>query len=103
MNKPLVPFTERQKTLIVNNVVAAVDDINKLNGTGYKFLYLASGFIAHYIRFGFMDFYSYNDLRDDILRNYQANLWLNFHKGDQHYEYMMSKADIYRRIVDRIR
>ena len=44
----LTPLTERQKTLIVNNVVKAVKNIDSLNQTGYRFLYLSSGFIAHY-------------------------------------------------------
>jgi hypothetical protein len=102
LNKPLTPFTEKQKTLIVNNVIAAVNDINKLNGTGYKFLYLSSGFIAHNNRFGFADFYTRESLRDDIIANASANMWRNFRPGQEHYEYMMSNADVYKRILARL-
>ena len=96
----LEPLTERQKTLIVNNVLRACKDITKLNGTGYNFLYLCSGFIAHYNRYGFIDYYKSNSLVDDILQNARMNQWHNFHKGDQNYEYMMAKKDVYNRIID---
>lgn len=58
----LIPYTEKQKSLIVNNIVKACSDIEKLNGTGYKFIYLANGFIAHYNINGFKDHYSRDDL-----------------------------------------
>jgi len=96
----LQAHTERQATLIVNNVVRACSDITKLNGTGYKFINLASGFIAHYNRYGFIDHYSRYSLRNDIVRNAEMNLWLNFRPGDKNYEYYKSKADIYARIVE---
>ena len=95
----LTSLTERQKTLIVNNVLAAVTDINKLNNTGYNFLYLASGFIAHYDRYGFINYYSTESLRDDIITNAQMNQWNNFRKGDRDYEYMMAKKDVYNHIL----
>ena len=98
----LIPYTEKQKSLIVNNIVKACDDINKLNGTGYKFIYLASGFIAHYNITGFRDHYLWNDLKWDILKNIDANRWNNFREGDQNYEYYQSKADIYKRIVSKL-
>jgi len=98
----LVPHTERQATLIVNNVVRACNDIEKLNNTGYKYLYLCSGFIAHFNRYGFIDHYSRYSLREDILRNAEMNQWRNFRPGDRDYEYYMAKADIYRRIVEAI-
>ncbi len=96
----LTPYTERQATLIVNNVVRACSDITKLNGTGYKYINLCPGFIAHYNRYGFIDYYERNSLREDILRNAEMNRWLNFRPGDENYEYYMAKADIYRRIVE---
>jgi len=96
------PITEKQKTLIVNNIVKACDDINKLNGTGYKYIYLASGFIAHYNLQGFKGHYSEASLTSDILRNASANKWLNFREGDRDYLYYKSKADIYSRIVDKL-
>jgi hypothetical protein len=98
----LTPYTERQATLIVNNVVRACSDITKLNGTGYKYINLCSGFIAHFNRYGFIDYYSRNSLREDILRNAEINKWRNFRPGDRDYDYYMAKADIYRRIVEAI-
>ena len=61
----LTPLTERQKTLIVNNVVKAVKNIDTLNETGYRYLYLASGFIAHYDLHGFIDFYRNVSLKNE--------------------------------------
>ena len=100
-------ITEKQKTLIVNNIIKACDDINKLNGTGYKFIYLASGFIAHYNLQGFKANYDLVDcgysLADAILANESANKWLNFREGDRDYLYYKSKADIYQRICNKLR
>lgn len=99
----LTPLTERQKTLIVNNVVKAVNDITKLNKTGYNFLYLASGFIAHYDIHGFINQYERFSLKQDILNNHRNNQWNNFRPGERDYEYYMSKADVYNRIVAAIK
>ena len=96
-------LTEKQKSLIVNNIVRACDDINKLNGTGYKYIYLASGFIAHYNLNGFKGHYSDYDLTRAILSNENSNKWNNFREGDQNYHYYKSKADIYSRIVAKLR
>jgi hypothetical protein len=96
----LEPLTERQKTLIVNNVLRACKDIHLLNNTGYHFLYLTNGMIAHYNRSGFVDYYETESLRDDIIANARMNQWLNFHKGEQNYEYMMAKKDVYNRILE---
>jgi hypothetical protein len=98
----LTPLSERQKTLIVNNVVKATKDITKLNKTGYNFLYRASGFIAHYDIYGFIRHYQDDDLANDILENQKANLWNNFKPGDQDYDYMMAKKDVYQRILTAI-
>lgn len=95
-------LTERQKTLIVNNVVKACKNIELLNKTGYNFLYLASGFIAHYSINGFKGHYEEHDLVNNIQRNKSANMWLNFRPGDRDYEYYSSKADVYRRILSQI-
>ena len=95
-------ITEKQKSLIVNNIVKACDDIEKLNGTGYKFIHLANGFIAHYSINGFKGHYSNYDLTRDILSNADSNRWNNFREGDKHYHYYKSKADIYKRIVDKL-
>jgi hypothetical protein len=100
-------YTEKQKSLIVNNIVKACDDIEKLNGTGYKFIHLASGFIAHYNIDGFKSNYSIVDcgysLADAILAHESANKWNNFREGDQNYQYYKSKADIYSRICSKLR
>ena len=96
----LEAITERQSTLIVSNVLRACSNIEKLNGTGYKFINLASGFIAHYNLNGFIDYYTHNSLKADILANARMNQWNNFRPGDQNYDYYMSKARIYARIVE---
>lgn len=99
----LTPLTERQKTLIVNNVVSACKNSDNLNKTGYNFLYLASGFIAHYNMYGFRSEYAPEGrLARTILRNARSNQWTNFRPGERDYEYYMAKADVYNRIVARI-
>jgi hypothetical protein len=100
---PITPLTERQQTLIVNNVLAACQDISKLNKTGYKFLYLCSGFIAHYDMYGFKGYYGskgHKWLMHDILDNSGANQWRNFRPGERDYEYYSSKAKVYNKIVE---
>lgn len=99
----LKPYTERQKTTIVNNVIKAVKDPDKLSKQAYKYLYLCSGFIAHYNHAGFIGHYRWNSLRGDILHFADWNEWRNFKPGDQNYEYYKSKADIYNRIVDSLK
>lgn len=95
-------LTERQKTLIVNNVVKAVKNIDNLNRTGYNFLYLASGFIAHYDLNGFISEYSDRSLKHDIVSYAGQNQWNNFRPGDRDYDYYMAKADVYKRILKEI-
>ena len=99
----IAPLTERQKTLIVNNVVKACKNIEHLNKTGYNFLYLASGFIAHYNLYGFIAHYGDYDLKRDILANVNFNQWSNFRVGEEHYDYYMSKKDVYNRIVAKLK
>lgn len=94
--------TLREQTLIVNNVVRACYDIQKLSEQGYKFISLSSGFIAHFNRFCFTQFYredSVYSLREDILKNAKQNEWNNFRPGDTNYEYYMYKAATYATIV----
>ena len=93
------PLTARQQDLIVSNVLKAIKDIEALNSSGYKFLYLASGFIAHYSLNGFKAYYSAHDLEKDILDNARSNSWYNFHPGDHDYEYYMTKRAVYQRIL----
>ena len=93
------PLTQRQQDLIVSNVLKAVEDIEALNRTGYNFLYLASGFIAHYSINGFKGHYTRYSLEKDILANARANNWLNFRPEDENYAYYMSKKAVYQRII----
>jgi len=99
----ITPYTESQKTLIVNNVVRACKNIETLNRTVYKFIYLCSGFIAHHNLYGFISAYSENEsLKRNILRNVNQNQWGNFRPGERDYEYYMSKKDVYNRIVSQL-
>ena len=95
----LTPLSARQKALIVSNVLKACTDIEKLNSTGYKYLYLCSGFIAHYNLQGFIAHYREHSLKQDIERNYRQNQWNNFRVGDEHVEYYHSKRDVYNAIL----
>ena len=95
----MTPLTYNQKRLISNNVLAACKDINKLNNTGYKFLNLCSGFIAHYDLNGFKAYYSENSLQDDIERFANQNQWSNFREGERNYDYYMAKRDCYNMIL----
>lgn len=98
----LTPLTERQKALIVSNVVKACKDITQLNKTGYRYLNLCSGFIAHYDLYGFIDFYTHVNLKNDLVGFAGQNQWKNFRPGERDYEYYMSKADVYNRILAEI-
>ena len=95
-------LTIKQQNLIVNNVVKACSDISKLNGTGYKYLYLCSGFIAHYNIHGFKSHYEDTSLIRDILSNKEGNTWNNYREGDREYHYYKSKAEVYKKIVDKL-
>jgi len=80
-------------------LVFSKNDITLLDKNGYNFLYLASGFIAHYDLNGFIHAYgSASALKEDILRNQSNNQWDNFHKGERDYEYYMQKKEIYNTI-----
>ncbi len=98
----IAPITPTKQRLIVSNVLAACQDIRKLNKTGYNFLYLANGFIAHYNLNGFIENYRGNPwtLEMEILTNRGNNQWRNFHPGDQNYAYYMSKRDVYNQICE---
>ena len=98
----LTPLTERQKALIVSNVVKACKDITQLNKTGYRYLNLCSGFIAHYDLYGFIDFYTHVNLKHDLVGFAGQNQWKNFRPGERDYDYYMSKADVYNRILEKI-
>lgn len=95
----MTPLTQRQKQLITKNVLAACRDIHKLNKTGYNFLYLASGFIAHYNPHGFIAYYTNHSLQKDIERYARANQWKNFRECEAYAEYYHSKRDCYNMIL----
>ena len=98
----MTPLNATQQARIVNNVTAACRDITKLNKTGYDFLYLASGFIAHYNIEGFKAYYSEpGSLQADIEANARANQWHNFRKGERDADYYHSKRDTYNAILGR--
>ena len=98
----MTPLSERQKTLIVNNVVKAVKNIDNLNKTGYNFLYLCSGFIAHYDLYGFIASYTGESLKRDIVSFAGQNQWNNFRPGESDYDYYMAKKEVYNRILREI-
>lgn len=98
----LTALTERQQALIVTNVVKACKNIDSLNGTGYKFISLANGFIAHYDLHGFIAEYSGRSLKQDIISYAGSNQFRNFRPGDKNYDYYKSKADVYAKILDQI-
>lgn len=92
----LTSYTEKQKKLIISNLLAACKDIKKLNSTGYKFISNANGFIAHYDIYGFKAHYEeQGSLKAAIEANASSNMYRNFREGERDYEYYMSKKDIY--------
>lgn len=95
-------ITLKDQELIVNNVIKACSDISKLNSRGYKYLYLCSGFIAHYNIHGFKSYYENASLIRDIFHNAESNTWANFREGDKNYHYYKSKAQVYKKIVDKL-
>jgi hypothetical protein len=80
-------------------VIKAVKNIDNLNKTGYNFLYLASGFIAHYDLYGFIASYTGKSLKQDIISYAGQNQWNNFRPGERDYDYYMAKKDVYNRIL----
>lgn len=102
-------LTIKEQDLIYKNVIKACSDISKLNKRGYNYLYLCSGFIAHYNINGFIahyddeGFFTQASLEKTILENEQANQWNNFREGDRDYHYYKSKAEVYKRICNKLR
>lgn len=95
-----------QITRIVNSIVKVVKtgNMNFLTKQAYKFLYLSSGFIAHYDIHGFRQYYrDINKLISDIVGFQEFNQWNNFMPYDKDYSYYEQKQDIYNRICDAIR
>jgi hypothetical protein len=97
-------FTTLQKTRIVNNIVRACKNPDMLNRQGYQFLYLASGFIAHYNLRGFIGHYSrWPMLKNAILENQRFNQWHNFGVNDNDHGYYMDKRAIYNAICAQLK
>lgn len=97
-------YTALQKTRIVNNIVRACKDPDKLSKQGYDFLYLASGFIAHYNLRGFIGHYSqWHSLKSDILENQRFNQWHNFGVNDNDHGYYIDKRAIYNAICAQLK
>lgn len=97
----MAPITEKEKAAIIKNITEVVrtSDIQLLSKKSYDFLYLASGFIAHYDHSGFKSYYEHGwALRRDIFEYRSINQWDNFYRGEKDYEYYMSKKDLYNRI-----
>jgi len=95
-------LTPMQESRIINNVISACKNIEKLNSQGYKFINLASGFIAHYNLEGFKGYYSENSLKNAILENARFNQWNNFSSLDRDFDYYMQKKKIYNTIVEKL-
>lgn len=97
--------TPNQVRLIVLSFrnVFAHNEISKLTKSAYNYIYLCSGFIAHYDVWGFRGHYAdVESLKRDILRNLRANQWSNFRPGEKDYEYYMQKRDIYNMIAEEV-
>jgi hypothetical protein len=93
--------TPRQTDLIVSSIrkVFETNDINHLTKSAYDFLHLSSGFIAHYNLHGFRAEYdNVSLLKNRLAANYGSNQWNNFRPGENDYDYMMQKKEIYNRI-----
>jgi hypothetical protein len=99
----MTPLTQAQQGNIVRNVTAACKNIDKLNRTGYQFLNLASGFIAHYDLSGFKSYYDEpGSLQRDIEANARQNQWTNFRAGERDADYYHSKRDTYNKILNQL-
>lgn len=100
----LAPINESEKRNIVNSIVKCVKEgMEHLTNSAYQFIYLASGFIAHYNKEGFIDHYSSGgNFKKDILDNKAMNQWDNFREGENNYEYYMSRKEVYNEICEAI-
>jgi hypothetical protein len=98
---PLTPISENDERLTIQSCIRALRDINKLEKRSYNFLYLASGFIAHYDIYGFASYYgTAKRLAEDVINNRDTNQWRNFFPGQENYEYYMQKKRIYNAVAD---
>lgn len=94
--------------LIINNIkkIIKTGNIEHLNSQTYNFLYLTSGFIAHYNLLGFRDYYSnVNSLIDDLKCSTDIkypDYWLEefFQKQENMADYYKSKTATYRELAE---
>ena len=96
----LTPLTEKEIKAIAADVnkVLKTGNIDELSKRAYNFLYLCSGFIAHYDINGFKAHYEdVNDLKRNLEANYRANMFTNFREGEENAAYYHSKAEVYKR------
>jgi hypothetical protein len=97
----LEPFSIEEKQKIIRDCVKAVGNIDTITDKAYRFLNLSNGFIAHYDKWGFMDYYQEpGSLKRDILTHQKHNQWDNFRPGERGYEYYMQKKKIYNTVCD---
>jgi hypothetical protein len=97
----LMPFSIEEEQKIIRDCVKAARNIDDLTDKAYRFLNLSNGFIAHYDRFGFMEYYREpGSLKLDILSHQNHNQWGNFRAGERGYEYYMRKKRIYNTVCD---
>jgi hypothetical protein len=95
----LESFSIAEEQRIIRDCVKAANSIDALTDKAYRFLNLSSGFIAHYNKFGFMDYYREpGSLKRDILAH--QNQWGNFRPGERGYEYYIQKKNIYNAVCD---
>jgi hypothetical protein len=101
MNKGLEPVSSEEEARIIRDCIKGANNINQLTDKAYKFLYLSSGFIAHYDREGFKSNYREpGSLKAEILNYQPHNQWGNFTPRDADYEYYMQKKRIYNGICE---
>ena len=93
---------------ILNNLesIFKSGDSSKMTKATYNFLYLMSGFIAHYNQGGFMDYYAdVRDLLNDILRSsdigrpdYYREDFFTGESKELQADYYISKAETYKQL-----
>jgi hypothetical protein len=99
--KGLEPFNVEEEQKIIRDCVKAARNIDDMTDRAYQFLNLSNGFIAHYDKYGFMDYYrEQGSLKRDILACQNHNQWGNFRPGERGYEYYMQKKNIYNAVCD---
>jgi hypothetical protein len=97
----LEPFSIEEEQKIIRDCVKAARNTETMTDRAYRFLNLSSGFIAHYDKWGFMDYYREpGSLKRDILTHQNHNQWDNFRPGERGYEYYMQKKKIYNTVCD---